>query len=117
LSGLTSYHAGLSAEAIVQKDYETRGLRCAQQRWRGKAGEIDLIFREGSSIVFVEVKKSITHAKARARLLPQQIQRLYAAGAEFLEREPSGQLTECRFDLATVDNTGRLQIIENVIGH
>ena len=39
--------------------------------------------------------------------------RIIAAGSEFLAGEPKGQLTEVRFDLAVVDQTGRIEIIEN----
>lgn len=111
----TNYHAGLSAEAIVVRDYESRGFEVLSHRWRGRAGEIDLVFRTGEEIVFVEVKKSKTHARAFSALQPRQMDRLATAATEFLDGQPNGPLTECRFDVAAVDSVGRVDIVENAI--
>lgn len=115
--GLGNYHAGLSAEAIVARSYQDSGREVACQRWRGKGGEIDLIVREDDRVVFTEVKKSRTHAIAATRLSRKQMQRMCNAASEFVAGEPKGQLTEIRFDLATVDQAGTVQIIENVTMH
>lgn len=117
MTGQTGYHAGLSAEAIASQHYTRAGYQEAGKRWRGKRGEIDLIFRGNDQVIFVEVKKSKTFARAAARLLPKQMARIYGAAEEFLGGEPNGQLTNSRFDLAVVDGSGQLQIIENAFGH
>lgn len=65
MNGSTSYHAGLAAEDIVAQDYARRDHGIAARRWRGKSGEIDLIAREGDTVVFVEVKKSHSFAGDR----------------------------------------------------
>ena len=39
--------------------------------------------------------------------------RIYAAAEEFLGGEPTGQLTESRFDVALVDAMGRIEVLEN----
>lgn len=114
--GEAAYHGGMAAEAIVARAYEARGLQVADTRWRGAAGEIDLILRDGAAVIFVEVKKSRSFAQAALRLGPHQMERIYTAGAEFLAGEPKGQLTETRFDVALVDGQGRVQIHENAIG-
>jgi len=112
--GQTNHQAGLAAEAIVARDYLNRGQEVACQRWRGKAGEIDLIIRDGDRVVFAEVKKSRTHDRAATRLSFRQLERICNAASEFVDGEPNGQLTEIRFDLATVDQAGTVRIIENV---
>lgn len=114
--GETAYHGGIAAEAIVAREYEALGLQVAETRWRGAAGEIDLIVRDRDAVVFVEVKKSRNFAQAALRLGPHQMERIYTAGAEFLAGEPKGQLTDARFDVALVDAQGRVQIHENAIG-
>lgn len=114
VKSLTNYHAGLAAEAIVARRYEDRGHAIAQERWRGRGGEIDLIMRDGDSVVFVEVKKSRTHERAALHLSRRQMQRLCNAASEFLAGEPRGQLTDMRFDLATVDQAGTVRVIENI---
>lgn len=116
MRGLTAYHAGLCAEDIVAQDYARRGRTVAHRRWRGQAGEIDLIAREGDCVVFIEVKKSKSFETAALRLGRRQMDRLCVAACEFLAGEPRGQLTNMRFDLALIDGRGAMQIIENAFG-
>ncbi|PUB16348.1 YraN family protein [Yoonia sediminilitoris] len=113
MTGQTGYQAGLAAEDIVASDYESRQHSVAARRWRGQSGEIDLVMRDGDAVVFVEVKKSKSFARAATRLGRRQMDRLCAAGSEFLAGEPRGQLTDVRFDLAMVDGSGAVQVIEN----
>jgi len=113
MAGATSYQAGYAAEDSVARVYENRNHRIAARRWRGQGGEIDLIARDGDTVVFVEVKKSRSFAAAALRLARHQIDRICASGAEFLAGEPRGQLTDVRFDLALVNGTGAVRIIEN----
>ncbi|SFR46584.1 putative endonuclease [Yoonia tamlensis] len=113
MSGQTGYHAGLAAEAIVARDYLRRNHAVASERWRGQSGEIDLICRDGDTVVFVEVKKSGSFARAATRLSRSQMDRICGSAAEFLAGEPRGQLTDVRFDLALVDGSGAVKVIEN----
>lgn len=115
MTGSLSYHAGLSAEDQVARDYEQRGLPVVERRWRGKGGEIDLIARDGMGFVFIEVKKSRNHARAAERVSPKQVQRLYDAAAEFLGQCATGLDTAARFDVALVDAQGQIQILENAL--
>ena len=113
MTGTTGYHAGRVAEDVVANDYERRDHGIAARRWRGKSGEIDLIARDGETVVFVEVKKSRSFATAAGRLGRRQMDRIVAAAGEFLAKEPHGQLTDVRFDLAVVNEVGAVQVIEN----
>ena len=74
--GLSAQAAGHQAERRVAEVYRARGCEILAQCWRGRAGEIDLILRDGSALVFVEVKyrsgrgwgeplEAVTHAKVR----------------------------------------------------
>ncbi len=113
MSGTRSYHAGLAAEESVALHYGRSGRAVHARRWRGEAGEIDLIARDGDAVIFIEVKQSKTHALAAEHLTERQFGRIYRAAAEFLGGEPRGELTEVRFDVALVDGVGRIEIIEN----
>lgn len=93
--------------------YGRSGRAVCARRWRGEAGEIDLIARDGAGVIFIEVKQSRTHAEAAEHLTRRQMARICGAAAEFLEGEPGGQLTEARFDVALVDAVGRIEILEN----
>jgi putative endonuclease len=113
MSGKTSYLAGLAAEDAVAADYARRGHPVAARRWRGSRGEIDLVLRDGDGLIIVEVKKARDFARAAARITAAQLERIYGAAAEFLAGEPRGQLTDMRLDVALVDGSGRLEIMEN----
>ena len=114
-TGLRAHLSGLGAEDAVTRHYTRAGATLAHKRWRRPAGEIDLIVREGASVVFVEVKKAATHAAAAARVSARQIARIQASASEFLGGEPAGQNTDCRFDVALVDAQGRIEIIPNAL--
>ena len=107
-------HAGVAAEDSVAQHYTRSGFPVLARRWRGVSGEIDLIARDGDGLVFIEVKKSRSHAQAATMLSQRQLQRIYGAGTEFLDTQPKGQLTDIRFDLACVDSTGAVSVIENL---
>jgi putative endonuclease len=111
--GKTSYLAGLAAEDIVAQRYAQGGCPTLARRWRGSAGEIDLVAQDGDGVIFIEVKKSRSHARAAARLTHRQMERIYGAGSEFLATQPKGQLTDVRIDVALVDDMGRVEVIKN----
>lgn len=112
-AGQRAYHAGAAAEQAVARDYGVRGYVLAASRWRGRAGEIDLILRCGAEVIFVEVKTARNFDHAANRISERQRARIAAAASEFLAAEPAGQMTEARFDVAIVDASGRVRIIEN----
>lgn len=111
------YYSGLAAEGVVERHYQRTGHVIAARRWRGSGGEIDLIARDDDGLVFIEVKKSRSFARAAERLTGRQMARIHASASEFLAGEPEGQNSAARFDVALVDQAGRLEIIENAFGH
>ncbi len=116
MSGLVAYLAGQAGEEIVAQSYASRGYPIVERRWRGRAGEIDLIARNGAGFVFIEVKKSRTHSAAIEHLRPAQMNRIYRAASEYIAGAPTGQDTDVRFDVATIDAAGRIEVIENAFG-
>lgn len=113
--GALAYYSGLSAEEQVARDYLHRGMRLVAQRWRGKAGEIDLIFQRGAEFIFVEVKRAKTIANAALRISAKQQERICLAAQEFLGTQPGGLLSDMRIDAAFVDGQGHLVVLENAI--
>lgn len=114
--GAVAAVSGLLAEDRVAADYETRGYNMLARRWRGKAGEVDLICQRGGCLIFVEVKSAPTHAEAGQRLFRKQMDRICMAACEFCGDRPAGLLSEMRFDAALVDAMGRIEVIENAFG-
>jgi len=115
MSGMISYLAGASAERQVAAHYARNGMQIAARRWRGQGGEIDLVARDGDGLIFVEVKKSRSHARAAERLSLRQIRRLFDAAGEYMAAFSGGLAVNARFDVALVDGAGRIEIIENAL--
>lgn len=110
-----NYLAGLAAEDSVLRQYSGAGYALLARRFRGARGEIDLVLGRGSSVVFIEVKKSRSFDSAVARLGPAQTQRIFDTASEFLGTQPQGQMTETRFDVALVNARGEISVIENAL--
>lgn len=107
--------AGQAAELSVLRIYQDRGFTLVAQRWRGGGGELDLVFRKGDSLTFVEVKKSRSHELAAQRISQQQIHRIFNAASVFVSESKGGNLLDMQFDVALVDGAGEVQILENAL--
>ncbi len=114
--GRNAHLSGLAAEAGVLRAYAARGAALRATRWRGEAGEIDLIVQEHGELVFCEVKKSRSHAAAAQSLSPAQRARIVRTAGEYIDQHPDLALSPLRFDLATVDGTGMVHILPNAFG-
>jgi putative endonuclease len=96
-------NAGAAAESLAAEFLQSRGLAVVERNYRCRGGEIDLIARDGSTLVFVEVRlrRSDSFGGARASITAAKRRRLkYAAGLFLsrLDREPP-----CRFDAILLD--------------
>jgi len=111
--GALAYLSGLQAEDAVCADYIARGYVLCEMRWRGRAGEIDLIFEKSAAYIFVEVKSSSTLARAAQSLSARQLARICSSAEDYISRTPNGFLTDMRIDVALVDHMGTLEIHEN----
>ena len=114
--GQMAYQSGRLAEMAAADRYLAAGYEMVVRRWRGKAGEIDMILRKGALVVFVEVKSSRDFAHAAERISRRQMDRICMAACEFCGGLPAGQSTEMRMDAALVDQFGRVEIIEAAFG-
>lgn len=115
MSGLVSYLKGQAAEAQVEGVYARKGAKTLARRWRGEFGELDLIVRDGEEVVFVEVKASRTIDRALESLSRRQITRILDSAATYVGTLSTGSLTNMRFDVAAMDATGRIEIVENAL--
>ena len=83
--GRKNFYDGLAAEAGVERRYCDSGGKVVARRWRGAAGEVDLIIRKGAELIFVEVKRpEISRVQPKAcrcgswRVLPARRRNLWA---------------------------------------
>ena len=113
-SGRLNYQAGLAAEDCVLHRYIAQGAEVLARRWRGQAGEIDLVLRQGDDVVCVDVKKAATCEAAAERLTFTQLGRIASAAEEFVGTLADGLLTPLRIDAALVGENGDIDVIENI---
>ncbi len=114
LRGAIANQAGRAAETVVKARYETLGATLLAERWRGTAGEIDLIFRHEDVFVFVEVKRAKSLDAAAHRLSAKQLGRITTTAQEYLDCEGFGLGSLMRFDLACVSGPDELEILDNI---
>ena len=104
---------GRKAEARAATFLEKKGLRIVAHNWRCRFGEIDLVARDGSTLVFVEVRartsrsfggaaESIGFAKRRKLIATAN---LYLA-ARRLD-------AACRFDAVLIEADGRMRWVRD----
>ena len=85
-----------------------------EQNFRCKGGELDLIMRDGATLVFVEVRQRADreHGRAAASITPAKIRRLICAAQVYLLRFPV--TPPCRFDLVAIDGE-QIEWLRNII--
>jgi putative endonuclease len=110
--------AGARAEAFAAAYLETRGLVVLERNFRTRRGEIDLVARDGATLVFVEVRKrrSAAFGGAAASITRDKRGRLIAAAEAYLAR--FGEAPACRFDAVLIDGASppRVQWLRDVFG-
>ena len=91
-----------------------RGLGLVEENFRCKGGEIDLVMRDGATLVFVEVRQRARadHGGAAASITPAKIRRLVRAAQFYLLRFTI--TPPCRFDVVAIDGD-HIEWLQDVI--
>ncbi|MGE0714597.1 MAG: YraN family protein [Alphaproteobacteria bacterium] len=79
-----------------------KGYRILARRWRGPAGEIDLVARRGGTLAMVEVKARPAAGAAADAVDQRSRRRLARAAAAFLGGRPDLAGLAVRFDVILV---------------
>jgi len=110
--------SGKAGEQIACRVLEQKGFRLVKRNYRALHAEIDLIMRDGKTLVFVEVKARSSDRFGSGReavTLRKQQNILRAAQTYLLENNAFDD--PIRFDVAEVDlSTGNVTHIENAFG-
>jgi putative endonuclease len=95
--------SGGAAEEAAARHLAREGLQLIARNYRTRLGEIDLIAREGETLVFVEVRlrRSERFGGAAASIDGRKRMRIACAARHFLAR--LGREPACRFDVVTLD--------------
>lgn len=92
------------AEQVASDHLCERGLLPVARNYRCRRGEIDLVMRDGDTLVFVEVRyRSRTdYGGALESIDTRKTARVRAAAEHYLARSRVDPQTPCRFDVVCV---------------
>lgn len=96
---------GDAFESLAAQWLTGQGLTIIQRNYRCKAGEIDLIARDGSALVFVEVRarSNPRFASAAASVDHRKQHRLRLTAQHYLQSHPNTADSPCRFDVIAIE--------------
>jgi putative endonuclease len=108
---------GKTGEDLACAELERRGYAIIARRYRRRGGEIDIISRDGATIVFVEVKarESRAFGEAAEAVTPFKRRRITQLAMDYMTRH---RLTAnpCRFDVVSIHfDAGRptIEVFQN----
>ena len=101
---------GKSGETYACRELERRGYAILARRFRTRMGELDIVARDGETLVFVEVKarRSIRFGTPADAVTWHKRQRLLRMAAEYVLLRGVAN-ANCRFDVISVVFGGGLR--------
>lgn len=105
---------GRAWEAAALAYLRERGLVPVEVNFTCKLGEIDLVMRDGPTLVFVEVRQRAAGSQvgAAASISPAKARRVLRAAQYYLQR--FRRVPPCRVDVVAIDG-GRVAWLRNAI--
>lgn len=103
--------AGAAAEQAAERHLVAAGCRVLARNARYREGELDLVVRERDLVVFVEVRLRVgeRYGGALASVDAFKQKRLARAAQRWLAEHHGERWPACRFDVVTVDGSGRIE--------
>jgi len=100
----TTTTTGQQAEALAAAFLDKRGLTVVTRNFRCRGGEIDLVCRDGKTLVFVEVRlrRNTNFGGAGASITARKRQRIILAAQHYLAAK-NAATSDCRFDCLLLD--------------
>jgi putative endonuclease len=109
--------AGAEAEALAAAFLERRGLVIVERNFRRRCGELDLVARDGGTLVFVEVRlrRGKAFGGAAASITATKRTRLVRAASLYLAGVRG--TPDCRFDAVLLDalDACRIEWLQDII--
>jgi putative endonuclease len=109
---------GTAGEQAARRYLEQHGLTWIENNWRCPSGEFDLVMRDATELVFVEVKVRHGESAGRAEegITFAKCKKLLAAGAAYVQVHPDVGDLIWRIDLVaiTLDRSGKVERITHI---
>lgn len=101
-----SRERGLAWEREAARFLGAKGLRVLEQGYRCRVGEIDLVCRDGATLVIVEVRarRDRGHGSAADSVDRRKQRKLVQATRHYLMRHPQWAEAPLRFDVVAIDD-------------
>lgn len=111
------HRRGRAAEDAALHTLQAAGLRLVARNVRSRGGEIDLIMRDGETLVFVEVRsrRSRSHGGALASIDARKQQRMVHAARSWLARNPRDNDRPMRFDVLAYEGDEDARWLRDVL--
>jgi len=97
-----AFRTGISAESRAAALLIAKGFRIVARRFKSPVGEIDIVARRRSLLIFVEVKARPDLEEAAWSVTERQRARIIAAAGAWLARYPDERIRDIRFDAVLV---------------
>ncbi|HOU41535.1 MAG TPA: YraN family protein [Promineifilum sp.] len=99
---------GSWGEGVAAVRLEAEGYTIVARNWRCAAGEIDLVARDGETLVFVEVKtrRGRAYGAPEEALTPRKAEKLLQLGAQYVYEQALGDVN-WRIDLVAIELDAR----------
>jgi len=107
--------AGDQAEAAACAMLERSGLHIVARQVGYRVGELDLVARDGSTLVFVEVRSRARRGLAAASVDRGKRRRLRLAAQQYLQLQFGDRWPPCRFDVVIAE-ADRMQWLRAAFG-
>ena len=104
---------GAQAEDLALRYLEAQGLELVDRNVRGRGGELDLVMRDGETLVIVEVRKR-SHpgfGSAAESVDARKRAKVILAARELLARRPALACLPARFDVVAIDGGNHVEWI------
>jgi putative endonuclease len=110
----TTRSVGQRGEDEAARHLESQGLELLERNYRCRGGEIDLVMRDGSTLVLVEVRlrSSGEFGGAAASVGPKKQRRFAHAARHLMLTRPDLRALPVRFDVVALDGAAGATRIE-----
>lgn len=108
---------GEQAETLAAEYLRRQGLQISERNYQCRFGEIDLIARDGATVIFVEVRHRASEAYggAAASITPAKREKLLKTARHYLAG--INPLPPCRFDaLLVTGDPPQIEWLHNAFG-
>lgn len=103
---LARQELGKSGEDLACEELTARGYAIVARRHRSRGGEIDIIARDGDTLVFVEVRRKSRegYGTAAESVTPWKQRQVVRMAVDYLAREGLYDRCAIRFDVVAIDD-------------